>query len=125
MTPDWRAYFADGTTQAGSGPPRPWVATRGLVAVVQRDPADGSRHVLSGHDWYWYDPGDAQWYGGDVHGMVDFIGRTGLVVMGRYVPNAQYDRITHLARNDPEFAGPGGREHFNPKRDAETRANEG
>lgn len=121
----WRAYYADGSTRSGAGCPTPLDPTHGVVCVVQRDPADGSRHVLSGHDWYWYDPAAGQWFGGDVHGLLDFAMRTGLIRAGRFVPNADYDRITTAARSDPDFAAASGREMFNPRRDAATRDREG
>jgi hypothetical protein len=105
----WKVYHADGTTTTGRSGEVAAAPVFGVVCVQQWD-AKGQRHLLSGFDWYWYDPATAQWLGGDLFGMADFAMRTGLVKAGRFVPNDVYDRILEAARDDPDFSGDG-REH--------------
>lgn len=104
----WKAYYADGTVWPGDSETVTLPVT-GIVCIQQWD-ANGHRHLLSGFDWYWYDPAAGGWLGGDFFGCADFMFRTGLVKAGRFVPNDVYDRITAAARGDPDFGGDG-REH--------------
>lgn len=96
--PEWRIYYADGTTfDSGKGEPKSAPAF-GVQVIVQYD---SGKQVISRSDYYWF---DGIWYGGDLFGLFDFLARDGgPVKFGRCLPRAEFDAIHKRAVEDPDF----------------------
>lgn len=77
---------------------------RGVVAVVYPDPVTG-RIVLHRWDWYYLKRGE--WWGSDVHGLLDQMmhhaDEIDLVVQGRTFTNDRYRDVLERAMTDPDF----------------------
>lgn len=99
----WRIYYADGSIfDSTMGEPED-APGHGIVAVVDRNEQLG-RVVLSGWDWMYYD--GAEWYGADLHGMLDRLLHrltTRAVLQGRMVNQSQWEDIMDRAVTDPDF----------------------
>lgn len=99
---NWRVYFGDGSTVADVDP---WtVPGLDVQAIVQAD-EDVGRYVLHGHDFYWWEPEEGQWFGGDHFGLWDYLARPGprKVVFARSLSNVAYKAILSRALSDPGF----------------------
>lgn len=102
--PAWRIYYGDETTfSAGDGSVYDAPA-RNVQAIVRLDPRVG-RFILTGHDYYWWQPGDEEWFGGDRFGLFDYLCRPGRkrVLFGRSLTRSEYERIHQQAATDDDF----------------------
>ncbi len=103
--PRWRLYYADGTIfSSDDGLPGDAPAF-GVQCAVQPDPEVG-RLCLNGWDWYYYHHGHREWWGSDLHGLLDhLLHRTPItaICQGRNVHNTDYRRIMKRAQQDPDF----------------------
>lgn len=104
--PNWRVYYADGSTFDGDVEQAPGV---GVIGIVRRDvaPADypytNGRELLYGKDHYWW-VGD-RWLGGDSYGRDDYLRSPGWkkVIAGRTVPRVQFEAVKQRMETDPDF----------------------
>ena len=101
----WRIYYSDGATFSSvDGEPTDAPAF-GVICVVFPD-ADVGRIVMHGWDWYYYVPEDKNWWGSDIHGLLDRL-LHGLplvgVKQGRSVATPTYKSIFKTASLDPDF----------------------
>jgi hypothetical protein len=97
--PDWRIYYADGSTFDGD----PYEAPgSGVIVIIQRNPDVGFT-LLRGRDWYWY---EGHWFGGDMAGLtlycVDHKGPQ-KVLLGKFVGDRQFHDIIAKSLVDPDF----------------------
>lgn len=99
----WRIYYADGETHGyeDEGPPPELV---GVVGIVQTD-VDTGRSFWKDCDFYWWEAQHQCWVGGDLAGLLDYLGRTlsATVLQGRTVPDHVYRRIVQRMQDDPDF----------------------
>jgi hypothetical protein len=95
----WKVWYSDGTTATDRDDDVFSVPGRNVQIVAQDDQHVG-REMLHSTDWYWWE--DGRWLGGDIHGMVDYLSRPGhkKVLMGRMIPNLQWDGIMRTALLD-------------------------
>lgn len=104
--PEWRIYYADGSTYDGVVERAPG---DGVVGIVRRDvdPADfpytNGRELLYGKDHYWWSVD--RWLGGDSYGRDDYLRQPGWkkVIAGRTLPRVQFESVKQRMETDPEF----------------------
>lgn len=104
QSPEWRIYYGcGGTFDSTEGPP-PAAPPHDVQAVVQPDPRVG-RIVLQRWDWYYYRSDVGQWWGSDIHGLLDqFMHHASAitaVTQGRHA--ADWETIRQRAIADPDF----------------------
>ena len=99
----WRIYYDDGSTfDSTEGDPDDAPAF-GVQCIVEPDD-DGGRVVLNHFDWYYYNPEAGQWWGSDIHGLLDklqFRIPIEAVMQGRNCSN--FKEILVRATHDPDF----------------------
>lgn len=98
----WKIFYGDGTTydsKQGSEPPM-----RDVQVIVQYD-AEVGRSFWSDCDFYWWEPKHSLWVGGDMAGLLDYMGRCrgATILQGRTVPDSIYRKIKQQALQDPDF----------------------
>ena len=80
----------------------------GVLCVVARDENLG-RVVLNGWDWFYFDGAD--WWGADVHGLLDRLLHnlpTTAVKQGRMAPTAVWRDVLDAAVTDADFPAKAG-----------------
>ena len=98
--PDFRVYYADGSTYDG---PVESVPIFEVLVIVERD-ADHGRRLVSGGDFYVWD--DGKWLACDQFTMFQYLARPGLnkrVLIGVMVHGDRWNEIARRARYDPDF----------------------
>lgn len=108
---DWRIYYGDGSTfDSTQGEPEDAPAFD-FQCVVQPDPRVG-RTVMAGWDWYYYRVDIGEWWGSDIHGLLDLLLHRfpiKAVCQGRHSYNPVYTEIIKKASEDPDFEPKSGR----------------
>lgn len=97
----WKIYYT-GEETFSSDNGEPWEAPRlGVLAIVSLEP-DNGRQILARKDFYWW---EGEWFGGDNFGLWDHLVRSSkqCALMGRFVPNAEYNAAIQRAINDTSF----------------------
>jgi hypothetical protein len=113
----YRIYYADGSIHEGEDGPAVGEKARGVLTILQTDP-DVGWWIASGADYYvWRED---RWVGVDINGLFDYLMDTGLVVFGRMVDRATYDRIFSEAVEDRNLVKKSG---FLPRRMKEHHGN--
>lgn len=101
----WRIYYSDGTTYSSVDGDPAEAPAFGTVCIVFPD-ADVGRVVMHGWDWYYYVPSAGQWWGSDIHGLLDRLLHGEEVEglkQGRNLSNTAYKAIFKTASLDPDF----------------------
>jgi hypothetical protein len=99
----YRVYYGNGDIyESGDGPP----PARDVQVILQHDPERGP-YFQSGSDYYVW-RGD-HWRGVDIFGLFDYLLDTGLVLFGRTITNAEYQKIYRQAKGDKVSFLPGER----------------
>jgi len=105
--PEWRIYYADGSTfDSTQGAPAD-APSFGVQAIVQRDKYYG-RRILRMVDYYCWSPTARKWL--DLFDSSAVILRAirdpGLIVKaGEYIDEQRYEKILIGVTNDPDFPG--------------------
>lgn len=102
---EWRIYYDDGSTFDDSQGTPEAAPAFGVLFIVFPDREVG-RVVMRGWDWYYFDAETRQWWGSDIHGLLD-----GLLhdlprkayKQGRNVDNKRFRDIMKRAMNDADF----------------------
>lgn len=110
---DWRIYYSDGSWfDSLEGEPNDALAY-GVICIVQPDEMVG-RVIMHGWDWYYYVPDEDQWWGSDIHGVMDRLCHRLPVIallQGRNVSNKDFGLIMGRADKDPDFPPKSGKVH--------------
>jgi hypothetical protein len=104
VSPAWRIYYDDGSTFSSlDGEPHE-APPRGFICVVGYDDKNG-RYILAQWDHYYYDKEADQWWGCDIHGLIDRLcmNRIYAYKLGRTVTSTEYQKIMDSADKDPDF----------------------
>ena len=103
--PDWRVYYDDGSTfDSSMGAPEDAPAF-GVLCIVFPD-EDHGRLVMSGWDWYFFVPDEKNWWGADIHGLIDRLLHNLPVVglkQGRNTDRINWNTTLDRATHDPDF----------------------
>lgn len=101
----WRIYYADGSTFDNTDGEAEEAPAFGVICIVFPDTVVG-RVVMWGWDWYYYETECGQWWGSDIHGLLDGLlhglPRTAYK-QGRNIHNAAFKAILNRAVHDPDF----------------------
>lgn len=102
---DWRIYYADGSTfDSNMGSPED-APSYGILCIVFSD-EDHGRLVMQGWDWYFYHDEEKNWWGADIHGLLDQMLHNlpvRALKQGRNSPARVWRETLHRATNDPDF----------------------
>jgi len=102
---DWRIYYDDGSTfDSSMGTPED-APSHGILVIVFPD-EDHGRLVMQGWDWYFYHGKEKNWWGADVHGLLDQLLHNLTVralKQGRNSPSNVWRETLVRATNDPDF----------------------
>lgn len=100
---DWIIYYGDQsdfTSDAG----RPDEAPPVNVQIIAQVSYQEGRVLLSGHDFYWWEPLLLQWSGGDVFGMYDLLMRhPGVIKFARSMRTPDFQKLFERAVADPRL----------------------
>lgn len=100
---EWRIYYDDKSTfDSSMGEPKD-APSHGVLIVTVKD-QDHGRLVLNGWDWYYHD--GKEWWGADVHGLLDRLLHnlpTHAVKQGRMCPSDVWRDMLDQAVKDPDF----------------------
>lgn len=100
---NWKLFYGDGSTFSDvDGRPQDAPAWN-LQAIAQIADIAIGRKTVSHKDYYWFDPMEQEWFGGDYIGLVDFLQRSGLVKFGRAINRLRFEAILDRAVNDPDL----------------------
>jgi len=102
--PTWRIYYDDGTTfDSNDGLPHE-APPRGFILVVGYDETN-TRYIMQGWDHYCFDKESDQWWGMDVHGLIDrlCLNKIYAYKLGRTVRKTVWQELLKAANNDPDF----------------------
>lgn len=99
MTPQFRVYYHDREPYSGAPELAP---VFGVLVIVERDPEHGRRIIQNGDYYGW--TGD-RWMPFDFPGLLDYLQAPGWkrVLIGRLVPNEDFQRVYNQANTDPDF----------------------
>lgn len=102
----FRIFYGDGATFTGSPEDAP---AHDVQAIVQPDQRKGTGNVgtvvLSGWDWYYWREDLGEWWGSDLHGLLDqLLSRQPVnhVCQGRHCPSDRYREIINAAKKTAE-----------------------
>ncbi len=105
MATPWKIFYSDkppfDNTMGNPGD----APAYGIICIVFPDELVG-RIIMHGWDWYYWVPSEQQWWGSDIHGLLDRLLHnleTDAVKQGRNVSNKMYGEIIGLADKDPDF----------------------
>jgi hypothetical protein len=103
--PDWRIYYDDESTyDSDDGPPES-APPYGVLAIVFAD-RDHGRMVMNGWDWYFYHGTEENWWGADIHGLLDQLLHNlpvRALKQGRNAPAKVWKETLQRAMVDPDF----------------------
>ena len=103
--PDWRIYYDDGSTfDSTMGSPEN-APSFGLLCIVFPD-EDHGRLVMQGWDWYFYHDEEKNWWGADIHGLLDQMLHNlpvRALKQGRNSPAKVWRETLHRATLDSDF----------------------
>ncbi|MDH3582144.1 MAG: hypothetical protein OEM91_16160 [Hyphomicrobiales bacterium] len=104
MPPDWRIYYADGSTFSSDDGAPESAPPEGFVCAVGYDEGV-KRYIMHGWDFYQWDKEHAQWWGMDQTGLHDRLRRNLVYAYkeGRTVTKAEFNELMHRAHKDPDF----------------------
>ena len=101
----WRIYYDDGSTfDSSMGEPEDVLAF-GVICIVYPNDLVG-RQIMWGWDWYYWVPGENNWWGSDIHGLLDRLLHrlpSECICQGRNVSNEVFRSIMDAADKDPDF----------------------
>lgn len=100
----WRIYYADGSTFDNSmGDPHE-APPFGFIAAIGYD-ENGDRYIMQKWDHYGYDIASNQWWGQDIHGLIDRLSRNLVYAykQGRTVTKNEFGAIMNTAHKDTDF----------------------
>jgi hypothetical protein len=106
MRPDWKIYYADGTTynSLDGGPDQ--APAIGVQVIIQRDKNHGIKYVSGGDYYLWDDRGEgAEWWAADEAGLILYIIEPGIKVikLGTHITPSRFSEIIGAAKSDPDF----------------------
>lgn len=98
----WRIYYGDGSTY-DSTTGNPEEAPPLNVQLIIMSDTENGRRIL--HLWDWYYWTGIEWWGSDLHGMLDNLlhGKIVAVKQGRNVSNKTYHDLMKKATQDKDF----------------------
>lgn len=100
----WKIYYGDFSTYDDTdGLPH---AAPGLNAqIITQADVEHGYSVLWKHDFYWWEPQEAIWRGGDQFGLFDYLQRPGprKVLFGRTIPYDDLMILLDLTTRDPDL----------------------
>lgn len=103
---EWRVYYGDGTTADNTTHALADLPAWDCQMIVQHDDKH-NRSTPGGKDFYIYNLRDGIWYPADFTGFLDYIANrfeeVGKVLVGRYIPNDEYEEIVKRVAADPDF----------------------
>lgn len=95
----WTVYFDDGKTFTPKDGTPADAPAFGVQAVVSTE-TDGRKALTLGDDFYYWDPNYQRWFGVELTGLIDWLTRIGLVKLGRFIPQSQFEPILRLAAKE-------------------------
>lgn len=101
---DWRIYYANGSTfSSWDGSPED-ATPFGFICAVGYDEG-GIRYIMHGWDHYCWDRSSRQWWGMDVHGLIDRLSCNVVHAykQGRTVTKKEFQAIMQRAHEDIDF----------------------
>lgn len=101
----WRIYYADGSTFDSTMGSPVQAPSFGVIAIPFPDEMVG-RVVMHGWDWYYWRLDHWQWWGSDIHGLLDNLLHNApitAVKQGRNIHNKEFAEIFGRASKDPDF----------------------
>lgn len=107
---NWKIYYGDGSTfSSDDGLPND-APSYNVQVIVQPDKTNGGgnvgRQTMHLHDWYYWRTDVQDWYGGDLHGLLDLLlSRAPItaICQGRVIPTNQFQIILKRAKTDLGF----------------------
>lgn len=106
MKKDWKIYYEDGSTFDNTQGLPEDAPSFGVLCVVFPDEEVG-RMVMHGWDWFYYHKEDQNWWGADIHGLLDCLLHNKpmkAVKQGRNTNADNYKKILNFAIDDPDFS---------------------
>ena len=97
----WKVYYGDGSSFSDEDGAAADAPVMDVQVIAQAAGCDIGRHLISRHDFYWFEPGE--WFGGDQWGLFDYLLRSqgrSVVKFGRYVTRVAFDAALLQAAND-------------------------
>lgn len=95
----WKIYYDKGTFDSTQGDPED-APTHGVLVIAFYD--HGERRLVKGWDWYYFK--DGQWWGSEIHGVVDqfmtYPRDVRALKQGRTVMDRPYQQAIDDAIND-------------------------
>ena len=102
---EWTIYYADESTfDSTDGEPED-APSFGILCIVFPDPYVG-RLVMNGWDWYYYHPEEKNWWGADIHGLLDTLlwnRPFRALKQGRNVSRKVWETVLMRSVDDPDF----------------------
>lgn len=102
---DWRIYYDNGDTfDNADGTPED-APPFGVLCIVFACKVNG-RMVMHGWDWYFYNEQEKNWWGADIHGLLDQLmwnKPVRAVKQGRNTTETNWHDTMNRAMNDPDF----------------------
>ena len=102
---EWRIYYSDKPPfDSTMGQPED-APSHGILCIVYPDLEHG-RLVMHGWDWYFYHDLEGNWWGADVHGLLDQLCHNEpirAVKQGRNASREVWRTALHDATHDPDF----------------------
>ena len=103
----WRIYYGDGSTFEGRPEDAPAYDVQAIVQPDRRKgPGNVGSVVLHAWDWYYWREDLGEWWGSDLHGLLDqLLSRQPVrhVCQGRHCPSDRYVEIVAEARKTAEL----------------------
>ena len=101
----WRIYYDDGSVfDSSNGEPED-APSFGVLCIVFPD-NDHGRLVMQGWDWLYYHEVEGNWWGADIHGLLDGLLHNKpirAVKQGRNAPALVWREVLNRATNDLDF----------------------
>lgn len=102
---EWRIYYDDGSTfDSSMGMPEE-APSFGILCIVFPE-EDHGRLVMQGWDWYYYHPVEKNWWGADIHGLLDALLHNNpfrALKQGRNTSRQNWNAVLDRATHDPDF----------------------
>ena len=102
LKPNWKIYYADGSTFSSDEGSHEEAPGDGFICVVGYTPA-GDRYILHGKNHYRWDDELGMWFGMDWHGVLDFVRWKCHFKDGRMVDGDRFRDLMNMAHRDPDF----------------------
>ena len=102
---NWRIYYSDGSTFDDSQGTPEDAPSFGVIAIPFPGPEVG-RVIMNGWDWYYWRADHEQWWGSDIHGLLDSLLHNlpiTAIKQGRNISNLEFAAVLERAISDPDF----------------------